>query len=1680
MPPPAIPTSGNNNNNNNPSPAVSSSSAAAAAAAGGTAGTTASRAGAGAGGDLLNISTASSQQQQQPISLPRSISNAISHIHSKVNKVFAAPSPSSKSAELLAARAAIQSLLADPFIPSHRPLPSPLRHALSTAINPQLQNCAKKCHATEHYSILLDLLHQLAPLVSDHAIVLEWWDFLLKPVLRDINSSQSSLQQASALVLTAMSNTPQTAYQDVPAPNTPWPTIDGGSVGNFARKVGDAPYSTFASGPAPTSSSRSDTLSPPSSFDSRYHHHAPNVSPSSPIILTTESSAATFRRRVPPQQNTLYRFTQRIVQLYFAEVGSVPYVKSKRSRTRDSSGTSQPTSITTNTTSSSSSSSAAPTATNVVGDHSVDSLKLKDLSGLGLTGIGSDERLPTGNGNAKEAGMQNNDDDDDGLEEQDVQQEEEEEDNHHQHSEESLCWSQRLETLVLAYGRQNPKRFFHHLSFCFAEPTYRIPVLVNLIAFISSHPSSAYHLIATPLPAEVLMSLQIDTSTTVISLGVRLMVMIMPHIPMWFANGGGGGLPALMAVFARIIDWRIFGNGWEERVSQPAESEDGGGGGRDGDDEGGDRGGGDADDSEAGESTLNVDPTTPGGEPSSLGTGAGVSAASLRDEIINRKAALDIEWMELDRIGKRLSLRPEVQWSRLTSKYDGPDTAAPDSVLLFSYLYGLFPANVIRFLRAPIDYLRKAHYLSPSAAAFEDLIDELTIHERCGDIVRRHRLHEGLVTHSAEWEVCNPDRWKKLATEEIAAVCINHYLGTTDGVPGSFSGGGGGSASANLAARLTERLMMAPPTRSGTQTPTANPDGLSPDAISSAAMKPTLSAATLLTPALSISSTKAMSTVHRENLMLRTELNYELNLKGQLLHFIGKLHRDKLQSHRLAAEQQNLKSEVKVLRAELEHSRKERDKIRDEADKRAKRLGNPQQRLRQYMEKDKRTTEELQKLMVELQSKEETNEALSTQLESLGTELFELKALWNQNEPGLRELEGLRSQVGQMQELMKSWADNEARYDAQAKEMSRMARQWAQLELERDCAQAMAQEAMQARDEAELEKQGWIASATETAAQLNSLREKWAIKPPTLTHAAAGGGGGGSAGTHSREHHSLTPTSHIHASGAVLSALSPTGSPLLQAVDRSGSRRQSAAQGGAASRMLFLGGHSGAAAASAMVNENGRLTAAVEEMQVEILELRAQLALLKAGEHRGSDADDATERRPGGGGSNATTSRRAASGLEDVDVMPLDIGPAKAISQEEEEEKGEDVEQRVNGQTSPVDAAPAIPSSLLNHGVGGAYPDYIFTTIRVLGGSVDDAGSTADPVSVTERLLPSSLRSRYAEQARQSPKTDSAILQAQENAEVVKRVPLLGSHLERLLKGRRAMRETWSEEWRVHELSLSDEQLEAHILAAIRRQLQDPTAAAATATATAAALGDGAGHKDLRMRVEVNPWDDVKVSAVAIAPLSPDGSATAGDEEASDGRLKVRLDTESIELFPLLLHDDDDDHASTDTLRAMATCKSNKREAYQAAARRLNARYGVASSSSSGPEEEGQQQQQLSPCFDGLLWTRIGSSADEAGEENTPERRLLTESTIANVIVEVGSEGHDTKLVTPKLRTEAPLVLFLPGLLRNELVRVGLVEERDIPVDLISGLLSGAGGEEVVRVWLCNALRGMFEVQLVA
>ncbi|EPQ29418.1 uncharacterized protein PFL1_03173 [Pseudozyma flocculosa PF-1] len=914
--------------------------------------------------------------------------------------------------------------------------------------------------------VVVELLHVLLPLIGTHCIVMSWWDLVLRPLLKSSAVQNATASKARELAVAAMAAAPASAYEDEPAPIPQWPAP---SAQQSMRQAGDAPYPITSVTPQSQQARKSQLDKP-----------AHSTAASSSLRSTSVGSSAASR------VDQYRRFTQRIFDLYISE-----------------------------------------TATTFAASSSRDGPGGSSQAGNEETGAHADDRSTM-------------------------------------HEDEmSIVWRGNLESTILIYSNQRPKEFFHHIAESFVEPTGRVSLLCLLTTFLRLYTIHTYHITSTALPRLLVLSLQLDTSTTCTALGVTALVMLMPHIPDYIANGGGGGLSTLLAIYGRIVDWRKLGSGWEDRV------------------------------------------------------GGGTELEALRRE-------KDEEYTEIDRLGKRLNIKASLRWRRLESTFDTADSVPPNAEQLFTYLYGLFPCNVIRFLRAPIYYLRETLFDSPFEGPWEDMIDEMAVQSRSHPILRRHTLHPALISLNAERELTDKQRWLKHDSADINAECMSLFLGKWHDVnndhikqaererhvffeadtgidddsmsvpserkpnqsggamrrrssgphPGSFmsemarnfhhlpttvspdgilltyaslrsgaplasnlSGGHGdesGSRESRQASGSGSSLRMIPAVSATAATSTATASGVpssvpgSPATHAARARARTRSGSmssviSLLPPApgsptskqhpLSTSfspvdhsvpdpidtthSTKPASSselafVHRENLLLRNELNFELYLKEQHLRHIGKLHRDRVTDTALEAERQNLYHTVRSLRGQLTAMNTILDRQRSEAATTKNRhvhweaeLNN---KLKAYREERKAWTTEARQLKAQAEESAATIAALSRQLEESGAELFELKTRLQSVEPKVARIEQYEAKLSQLTTCLTHWDNDVLRYQEQRKEMERLLSRWEEMVSMLESTEAALQHAEMGRRKLEAENESVKAQLEAAFARLRAVQ----------------------------------------------------------------------------------------------------------------------------------------------------------------------------------------------------------------------------------------------------------------------------------------------------------------------------------------------------------------------------------------------------------------------------------------------------------------------------------------------------------------------------------------------------------------------------------------------------------------
>lgn len=866
--------------------------------------------------------------------------------------------------------------------------------------------------------LLIGFIYALRPILDPKCVVLEWWDVLLRPMLKNPHCSVSTSRKAQQIVIWAMSSTPASDYVDEPTPSAVWPPTDQSSAiasWRSERRPGDAPY--------PASSTRSVSLTPSSEDgDARFS-----------ALYSTPSKKA-------GPADPMRRFTQRIFDLYTSEASSA----NTKSLDEDD-----------------------------VGDLDDDlDNKHEEAGQKSVAGIDLDMVGPT--------------------------------------------WKGNLEAIILTFGEERPKPFFHHLSESFLDPAARIPILLLLTIFFRLSSLYVYHVVSTPFVRLLVLSLQLDTSKTSTSLGVLALATLIPHFPNWIANGGAGGLPALLSIYARIVDWRKMLPGWEENSD-----------------------------------------------------GSGITLEGVEE--------MDEEKIKLQHLSKRLQLRKGLEWKRLESTYDTTQSR-PDAQKLFTELYGIFPCNLVRFLRAPIDYLRKAEYQSPFQAEWQDIIDENAVQQKSAPIMRRHLLHPALADMDAEREVSDTQRWKEHDTASTAAFCASLYVGNLEnasekaalrledvyaeqakkteasivdqGIDSerldrsiyrrfsrqrSASENLGRSGRVTMQSSLAKAPLMSIRQRDSTKhgdarlpstwgdrrkqdeflrnhvalrldmplsepnriasAPVSSRSGsgvnrpgqakltstlMSPSNSSNLAYQPTSassppspaseaarpyrsdSLSSILSPlergehyiqgspALSaVGSAGGLATkksklnyLKQENLHLRNELNYEIGQKDQYLRHIGTVHRNRIKDTVLEEELQNLyqsersnKIQLKSLKDELEANKAE---ARQSKNRQASWQADLTARLKAIREEKKAWGNEVRLLKIAKEDRDNLIAKLEGQVEENASELFDLRERVKADTKKVEAIHHYEEKIAQLETCLRLWNDDTQAFEQQNRDMRRL------------------------------------------------------------------------------------------------------------------------------------------------------------------------------------------------------------------------------------------------------------------------------------------------------------------------------------------------------------------------------------------------------------------------------------------------------------------------------------------------------------------------------------------------------------------------------------------------------------------------------------------------------------------
>ncbi|KAH9856954.1 hypothetical protein C2E23DRAFT_806091 [Lenzites betulinus] len=124
--------------------------------------------------------------------------------------------------------------------------------------------------------------------------------------------------------------------------------------------------------------------------------------------------------------------------------------------------------------------------------------------------------------------------------------------------EKKACWKANLEDVLVKVALERPQDFLTELYHCYISPTSRLQLLILLNAYTSqtSFPDHAHVLASHPLMTSLLHSLIFDNSSTVCTIALTVLIKLLPIFAVKACQQLKHLLPLLLVVLARILCWK--------------------------------------------------------------------------------------------------------------------------------------------------------------------------------------------------------------------------------------------------------------------------------------------------------------------------------------------------------------------------------------------------------------------------------------------------------------------------------------------------------------------------------------------------------------------------------------------------------------------------------------------------------------------------------------------------------------------------------------------------------------------------------------------------------------------------------------------------------------------------------------------------------------------------------------------------------------------------------------------------------------------------------------------------------------------------------------------------------------------------------------------------------------------
>ncbi|KAJ4488052.1 hypothetical protein J3R30DRAFT_3789656, partial [Lentinula aciculospora] len=432
---------------------------------------------------------------------------------------------------------------------------------------------------------------------------------------------------------------------------------------------------------------------------------------------------------------------------------------------------------------------------------------------------------------------------------------------------------------------------------------------------------------------------------------------------------------------------------------------------------------------------------------------------------------------------KMPTLRSEIEWDQLELMFEN-STTAPSSVKLFTHLYYLFPCNLIKFLRGPIEYLANSDLECPYVGDWESVLDVSQIRTKSEDLIRGHICHPLIVWQDAHEELLKPDFWEDYDVARISSEAMSldvryaalafreryrnnassEYSSSNDeaetpaptehtnvrnGVHLSLQS----MVATSVLLKSTADVKVEPITQPWPRNIFTSDDASTASKTSSEKTEESVSDSEN-PPAPSPTPSRvsqAISNLQREVLTLRNELNFELWLSRENVKHIGRLFQDRIISKNAEVERQGLYNKFRNYRTQvvrLEKELREHKQLASSArQKHTDWSSELQIKLREFREEKKSWVTETATLRTTRKEIEAQFTAQSTLLAEANAKVFKLQTFIKEHQHKIDRLHDYEAQIEQSHKMQRLWDSDFDKFKRRGEEIDLMKSEWKQMEL---------------------------------------------------------------------------------------------------------------------------------------------------------------------------------------------------------------------------------------------------------------------------------------------------------------------------------------------------------------------------------------------------------------------------------------------------------------------------------------------------------------------------------------------------------------------------------------------------------------------------------------------------------